>query len=844
MKSLKGKFTLIVSIFIVATIILFFLENYTVNYLNSVGEATALSLLSDNAIQAREAFDNHINYIWKEIDIVDLGLSNMDSTDDKSILSYLKNSLNDAKSVKLILDNDTYIDSDYKTGDIVISSNLYPLIKNNERVCILNQNGDNDTLLFASRLTNGKINDEEIKYIFVEYELDSFINLLSLEVFSCQGIVSVINQKGLVLFHTESKNDINYFFFKEFKDSSFAKNTDIKGFEEFETSVLNGENKALIVKDGSKKIIVSYAKISTLDWYITITANYDVVFHDLNKSVTSVGRRSIFTSIGIIFLSMILVLIISMDIFKERKEKKKLYELNKSLIDTKRVALDVLEAAQNASKYKSIFLSNMSHDIRTPMNAIVGFTSLIEHYYDDKEKVLDYTKKIETSSEHLLNLINNVLDMSKIESGKTTLSYSNESIYEVIDEVNTVIAPQAKKKEQSLNISFHNIVHDELVMDKLRINQIIINILSNSVKYTQKGGKISLDIEEKSADLETANYIITVKDNGIGMSDEYINNLFDSFTREEDDRVNAIEGTGLGMAIVKKIIDLMGGTISVNSHKGQGTTFTVCLPFTIANCSSKLNVFSKNNISKCLIINEKQMNLDNIKKMLRDINLNVNIISNINEYSNYDFDILIINPVSYLSLIEIKEKIEKQNKIIVIINSDFSEGEISSLNYIDGVIDYNDSNFLFKLEQIVIKRLGSINNKNDSFIHGMRFLVAEDNELNIDILKELLSILGASCDICTNGKEAVDRFLSSRPGDYDVIFMDIQMPIMNGYEATKIIRGSEHPMAKKIPIVAMTANAFIEDVKEALDYGMNAHISKPIKINSIIETLKSILENK
>lgn len=838
MKTLKCKFILIVLIFTVVIVLLFFLESYTINYMNSVGEKTALSLLSDNAYQAREVFDNHIRYIWNEIDIIDLGLSNMTEPKEDDVLVYLDKSLPNAKNISIVLDNDKYIDINHKTGDIVIKSELYPLINDNERVCVLNQSGEIDTLLFASSVTNVKINDNIVKYIFVEYELDSFISLLSLESFSYDGLVSVINSKGLVLFHTKSEYDVNYYFFKNFSDSTFSKNKSINSYDRFESSILKGENKAVIIKEDNKDIIVSYASISSLDWFITITVDYDVVLHDLNESVSSVGSRSIYTSIGIVFLSMILVLIISMDIFKERKEKRKLQELNKSLIDTKKVALDALEEAKSASKYKSIFLSNMSHDIRTPMNAIVGFTSLLEHYYDDKEKVLEYTKKISTSSDHLLNLINNVLDMSKIESGKASLTFSCESIYEIIDEIHTFIAPQVKKKEQNFYINFSNIKHESLIMDKLRINQIILNILSNSVKYTQKGGSISLDVCEKDSDTEVANYVITIKDNGIGMSKEYISKIFESFTREDDSRVNAIQGSGLGMAIAKKIIDLMGGTISVISEKGKGSCFTVYIPFKISG-GSKANRFSKNNINKCLIINDSDESLDNVLGYLNEMDLSTKMINSAAMLDDYMFDILFIIPTSNEMFDSIIRNNNLSSKIVIILSDNDNEYNTN----VDGVLSIGDSNFIFKLEQIVNSKLESLNSNKNSIIRGKRILVAEDNELNIDILKELLGILGASCVICNNGKEAVNKFLESKPGDYDLIFMDIQMPVMNGYEATKIIRESNHQFAKSIPIIAMTANAFIEDVKDALECGMNAHISKPIKINSIVETLNNILEN-
>ncbi|MDD6236943.1 MAG: ATP-binding protein, partial [Clostridiales bacterium] len=381
---------------------------------------------------------------------------------------------------------------------------------------------------------------------------------------------------------------------------------------------------------------------------------------------------------------------------------------------------------------KSNFLSNMSHDIRTPMNAIVGFASLLSRDAEKPDKVREYIRKIETSSQQLLGLINDVLDMSRIESGKTTLNLSEESIADILEEIDTVITPQMNARSHSFDIELRGAVHDMVVVDRVRLNQICMNLLSNAVKYTQNHGHIDFIVSEISASDHTAYYEIVVSDNGYGMSEEFVAHIFDSFTREEDSRTSKIQGTGLGMAITKNLVDLMGGTISVKSEKGKGSIFTVQIP---------------------LQISHKE-------KMKTDIT----------------------------SVPESKDAKEQ-----------------------------------------------------DHILEGMHILAAEDNELNAEILKEMLEMVGASCEIYENGVQVVDVFLNSKPGQYALILMDIQMPKMNGYEATRVIRNSDHEMAHIIPIIAMTANAFTEDIQEALNAGMNAHLSKPIDIYSLKKAIRSVV---
>ena len=412
----------------------------------------------------------------------------------------------------------------------------------------------------------------------------------------------------------------------------------------------------------------------------------------------------------------------------ERENNAKLETVNTELRQAKLAAEEAFQVAQEANRSKSSFLANMSHDIRTPMNAIVGITSLIEHECDDGEKVKEYAKKIELSSQHLLGIINDVLDMSKIETGKTTLKYADFSISELLQEMDTVFHPQANEKHQTFVITGENIRHDWVKGDRIHLMQIFTNLLSNAVKYTQAGGIIQFIVEECQTNSSVyAKFHFMVKDNGMGMSPDFKDKIFDAFTREESSLTNKIQGTGLGMAITRNLVEVMGGTIDVESVKGQGSCFEVLLDLKIAE-------------QRVAAPTQK------IQENMQDI----------------------------------------------------------------------------------------------SVLKCMRFLCAEDNELNAEILTELLKIEGAECTICENGEEILKAFEQSAPGDYDMILMDVQMPVMNGYEATKAIRRSSHELAKTIPIIAMTANAFSEDIQHSLAAGMNAHISKPVEMRILEKNVRDI----
>lgn len=527
----------------------------------------------------------------------------------------------------------------------------------------------------------------------------------------------------------------------------------------------------------------------------------------------------------------------------------------------KKEALEqALEIAEVANQSKSTFLSNMSHDIRTPMNAIVGLCTLLQRDADNPERVREHTKKITASSRHLLGLINDVLDMSKIESGKTTLNITEINLAEIVDELGTIIRPQAKAKHQTFEISVFDVKTEHLQGDPLRINQILINILSNAVKYTQVGGHVEMVIRQMPQMAKNyANLRFIIKDDGIGMSPKYIETIFHPFTREINSITNKVQGTGLGMAITKNLVDLMGGTISVESAPGKGSTFTVDLELRIQEKEIDQDFWKKHGVTHALIVDDETEVCTSIitamagtgvaMQFALDGHSAVQIVDR-EHRDGRDFDLVLIDwKMPGMDGIETARRIREiiPEDVPIMILTAYDWGEIEEEAIAAGINGFLPKPFFLSNFKQTIEKLklrigeGADLKEQASVLAGKHILAAEDNELNSEILAELLGMIGATCDLTENGQQALECFEKSVPGQYDLILLDIQMPVMNGYEAARAIRASKHPLAKSIPIIAMTANAFAEDIKNALDAGMDAHVAKPVDIERIEAVFKDIL---
>lgn len=541
-------------------------------------------------------------------------------------------------------------------------------------------------------------------------------------------------------------------------------------------------------------------------------------------------------------------------ICKNKKEQLKKHE------EKVRQMEEALASAESANNAKSMFLSNMSHDIRTPMNAIIGFSALLMRDADNPAKVREYTRKVIASSHHLLSLINDVLDISKIESGKMALNISEFELADTVNAVDTVIRPQTNAKKQTFDVHVRGLQHEQLIGDETRINQMLINLLSNAVKYTQEGGHIELGVTgEGQVSGNFQRLTIMVKDNGYGMTPEYCEKIFDAFTRAENNTTRKVQGTGLGMAITKNIVEMMNGSIQVESEVGKGSTFTVRLDLRIPDESADTKFWENNGIFHILIVDDELEVCENIINLMADTGVCIDYTLSGEQAvelvlkaqaERRDYDVILIDwKMPKMDGLETARKIREivPHNIPILVLSAYEWTEIEEEAAEAGISAFLPKPFfvanfreqLMQLKADRTKSLGQEEEEAENVLAGRHFLVAEDVELNAEILSEILAMQEVTCKVVENGQLAVEEFVNTEPGLYDAILMDVQMPVMNGYDATRQIRSLHRPDAALIPIIAMTANAFTEDVKEALDAGMNAHVAKPVDPQQLSGTLSS-----
>ncbi len=487
--------------------------------------------------------------------------------------------------------------------------------------------------------------------------------------------------------------------------------------------------------------------------------------------------------------------------------------------------------AEMANQQKSRFLSDMSHDIRTPMNAIVGFSTLLMRDANNPSKIEEYSKILNSSCQYLLNLVDDVLDMGKIESGQFSLINEKFNMKNLIDESIAVVLYSLKNKNLHFNIQMNNMLNETFISDKLRISQILINVLSNCIKYTKSFGHIDFVITSLGTIKDSEQIVFQISDDGIGMDEEFVKTIFDPYTRDDKNCISGIKGTGLGMTITKNLVDLLGGKISIDSKLGVGTTFTIELKLKFVKNIEKY--YKEKGINKILIIGDNE-DYNNIKCLMKATEVSIHYASEVNNIKD-EYDLILVDEKMVNDVIKYKTENNLTGQIIIL--TDYLMERKNNNKQIMGII--NRPFFNISLKEIL--DFDKTNNKeNRTSLKGLRFLVAEDNNINAQILNEFITMQGAECEIVENGEEAVKKFISSNANTYDYILMDILMPGINGYEACKIIRNSDHPDAKSIPIIALTANAFNEDIEKAKKAGMNGHISKPINLEIFKNTILKI----
>ncbi|MGN1410643.1 MAG: response regulator [Eubacteriales bacterium] len=539
-----------------------------------------------------------------------------------------------------------------------------------------------------------------------------------------------------------------------------------------------------------------------------------------------------------------------LNVDKEEREKE----------NQRKALVDALAAAEHANRAKTAFLNNMSHDIRTPMNAIIGYTALAASHLDNTEAIKDYLHKISVSSSHLLSLINDVLDMSRIESGRVKIEEKDVHLPDVLHDLRTIIQSNIASKQQDLYIDTQDIIHEDIITDKLRLNQILLNIVSNAIKFTPVGGTISIRVSEKACSLSGyTTFEFRIKDNGIGMSEEFQKHIFESFTREQTATVSGIQGTGLGMAITKNILDMMGGTITVRSEEGKGSEFIVMLDCKLSDTVVKYEPISELQGARALVADDDTGTCMSVSKMLKQIGMRADwtvsgreavvrakeAYDEKDEFKVYIIDWLMPDMNGVETVRRIRKVIGDSTPIIILTAYDWSDIEEEAREA--GVTAFvMKPLFMSELREVLTRPVRveikkEEKPKNVDFA-GKRILLVEDNELNQEIAAEILNEAGFVVDVANDGIAAVDKMASAASDHYDLILMDVQMPRMNGFIATREIRTLSDSKKANIPIIAMTANAFDEDKNLAFEAGMDGFVSKPINIDALMNILKDILK--
>ena len=717
------------------------------------------------------------------------------------------------------------------------------LVRGEQRVALGSDSAGNIVVLFGVDATDYPMQDGSMSTgLVAAVPLEYIIDFLSLEKEEQLIYYHIIRPDGS--FVIQNDNTELWYFFEQLQKQLNATANELSvenSIKKFGAALKNHDEYGTTFEVNGEALQIYGKPLPCSEWYLVSVMPYSI----LSKNVEALGKLRMFM-VGLscasilIFLSLIFIRYF----FIIRSQ---MHELEKAR-----------QGALAANKAKSEFLANMSHDIRTPMNAIVGMAAIATAHIDDREQLQNCLRKITLSSKHLLGLINDVLDMSKIESGKLTLTIEQLSLKEVIEGIVSIVQPQIKSKKQSFDIHVENILTENVWCDGVRLNQVLLNLLSNATKYTLEGGSIRLFLSEENSP-KGENYVrihITVKDNGIGMSPEYLEKIYESYSRADGARIHKTEGAGLGMAITKHIVDAMEGTIDIQSELGVGTEFLLTFDFEKAVVMDMDMVLPSWNM---LVVDDDELLCETATDALKSIGIKAEwtlsgekAIELVNQHHKKrdDYQIILLDwKLPGMNGIQVAKEIRRnlgdEVPILLISAYDWSEFEAEAREAgIDGFI----SKPLFKSTLYhALCQYMDIETENDQTLDqnidlsGRRILLAEDNELNWEVARELLSDLGVELDWAEDGQICLDKFEKSSEGYYDAILMDIRMPHMTGYEATKAIRGLNHPDALSIPIIAMSADAFSDDIQRCLEFGMNAHIAKPIDIVEVSRLLKRFL---
>ena len=716
------------------------------------------------------------------------------------------------------------------------------LLQGEQRVAVGIDTAGNEVVLFGVDAAYPMHNGDRSTGLIAAVPLEYITDFLFLKEEGQLMYYHIIRPDGSFVIQN-SNTELRYFFeqLQKQSDSAVNESSAENPVEKFSAALKKHEEYTAILEVNGEERQIYGISLPYSEWYLVSVMPYTI----LDDAINNLGSQRIFMTL----LSCASVLIILTVIFL------RYFSITRSQMNELEKARQV---ALEANKAKSEFLANMSHDIRTPMNAIVGMTAIAAAHIDDRKQVENCLRKITLSSKHLLGLINDVLDMSKIESGKLTLTTEQISLKEVVEGIVNIMQPQVKTKKQTFDIHVKNILTENVWCDGVRLNQVLLNLLSNATKYTPEGGSIHLSLFEENSP-KGERYVriyIKVKDNGIGMSPDFLKRIYESYSRADGARIHKTEGAGLGMAITKYIVDAMEGTIDIQSEPDKGTEFLLTFDFEKAAAMNMDMVLPSWNM---LVVDDDELLCRTAMDALKSIGIKAEwtlsgekAIELVNEHHKRreDYQIILLDwklpGMDGIQVAkEIRHNLGDEVPILLISAYDWSEFEAEAREAgISGFISKPlfKSTLYYALRQYMGTETENGQTLNPNIdLSGRRILIAEDNELNWEVANELLSDLGVELDWAEDGQICLDKFQKSPEGYYDAVLMDIRMPHMTGYEATKMIRGLNHPDALSIPIIAMSADAFSDDIQHCLECGMNAHIAKPIDIMEVSRLLKRFL---
>lgn len=859
----RKKYLLVIPVILLLVVITIYghwAMNRMQGYISRSSEANMTAVME----QMRQIYDLQIGKIYERLGMIEKNLFPYQKrlTQTKDCREFLVSMIdNSSEQILFLKDNGQAMTIQGELHNLDVESSTLLKLRQEERIAQsiawhVDMKRENYYLI-ALPCETYEVDGERFSAIGMLYNRSGLDDLIKVNDYDGQAILFSVDENGIVIYtnQEDEKFERNYALLKHMQ--SEKKITDSQ-YKSLKKKLESGENGMEQIEVNGVSCYFGFCQLESTKNEIVGIVPVSVLNESLIEYQELAVQMIVFTIILFMLLSLALMLFISKA--ASATQKAQYEEETRRIKEEAMVALEIeKERADHANHAKSQFLSNMSHDIRTPMNAIVGFTSLAITHIDDKERLQNYLRKICTSSEHLLSLINDVLDMSRIESGKMKIIEAECSISVMTHDLRSILVSSINAKRLDFFIDTIDVEHEDVICDKSRVNQVLINITSNAIKYTQPGGTIAVKIKEKpNAPEGFADFEFSVKDNGIGMSEEFVKTIFEPFTREHSSTVSQIEGTGLGMAITKNIVDMMGGSISVQSVPGEGSEFTVKLRFRTTKNKKVITVIPKLKGFRALVADDNMDSCSSVTKMLRTIGMRPEwttsgkeavfrsemAIDENDPFRVYIIDWLMPDMNGVEVVRRIREKIGEDVPIIILTAYDWSDIEKEAREA--GVTAFCSKPLFLSELYDILHCAGdecdevSGENSNEEFV-GKRILVVDDVKNNREITAAILEERGIEVEMGENGKEAIEMVAGSEPGYYDLILMDVMMPVMDGYDATEIIRNLENRKLASIPIIAMTANAFEEDRRNAFNAGMDDYLSKPVQNEKLFDMLRKYL---